>query len=112
MGRWAQQRRRGGEAPASSPPPAPITITEVDLVDPTHVMVFFDNNVTFDPAAGPSSEFDVGGATPTGSLSGIGSTSVIVELGSPCGIGDTWNVSSQPAWVVTAITTPATGTAG
>lgn len=99
MGRWSQQRRRGGGSQPPAPTPPLPQITSVVTDGSNFVLVTFDSPLTFH--AGPAG--DMGSITLNGVtyLSTVlnDATSVFVEFAAVPVPGDVWALNFSPnAW--------------
>lgn len=101
MGRWAQQRRRGG---ASALP----AILRVEFIDNQNVRVTFSGSVGVDGVVGPDGSFKVATAA-VASVTAAGPAIVDVELDDLISAGDPWTLTAQPNWLTTAVRVPASG---
>jgi hypothetical protein len=109
MGRWSQQSRRGGGGGA----PGSITPNVVNLVsvqaDGTDWILHFDGPVAMG-AGNDDSAFFVGDATLFHADSVAGSAASGVDDGTGGYVpGLAWSLTSQPAWLATAVNFPAGG---
>ena len=110
MGRWAQQRRRGGGGGApGSITPSGVSIIAVQGIAGQWVVTFSDNIVQ--GAGNDDSAFFVGDATTTHLDNIIGPQAFLTDDGTAGYVpGLPWSLTSQPAWLLTPILGPASGT--
>jgi hypothetical protein len=110
MGRWSQSRLRGGGGGAtSSPTPNPVTLIDVHG-DGTDWVLTFDGAIEIDPAAAPSSEFSVDGATTDPPAVAVGAACSLTDSDGSYISGRPWDLTAQPPWLLTPIAGPQSGT--
>lgn len=107
MGRWAQRKRRGGDA---EPPPAPALVNIASIAfGPTDYTVIFDGPVSIDTMAVPDGGLTLDGNN-VDTVTVINPNAVAVTTGGFMSGGQPWSLTSQPAWCLTSLAFPASGT--
>lgn len=108
MGRWAQARRRGGDAPEPPPaPPSPVSITSVNLTG-GGVVANFDGPVTYNTGADDGA-FTIATANVT-TISQSGPNTLFYGLDATPSSGDAWALNFQPSYIDETAITPEAGT--
>jgi hypothetical protein len=110
MGRWAQRRQRSSASDSPAPPPpSPVAIVSV-VGNGTSWSVNFDGPITQD-VGNDDAAFFVGDATTTHCNVCAGSTADCSDDGTAGYVpGLAWSLVSQPAWLLTPIAGPQSGT--
>ena len=109
-----RRRPRAEEQAAPTPPPAGVTILSVTATGQAAVvLVAFSGPVTVDEFVAPDGAFTVGeggGGNPPISTAQYDATRAVVEMTSAVSVGQAWQLSAQPNWLVTPVEAPETGT--
>lgn len=106
MGRWAQQRRRGGGvSPTLGGPPS---LLSLDSNGSPTVVATFSAAVTV-VAGNSSSALSIAGNDVDAASNQTG-TVINLTCESNSSPGDAWALTSQPAWCTTPLVFPASGT--
>ena len=107
--RRVRRKRRSAVTSAPPPPAGPPSLLSVTLVDGATVRLTFSAPVAVDPDPGPLDfNFHVGEQQPDAVMS-TGAALVDVTFLGGVGTGDSWFLDGQPNWLITAVTTPASG---
>lgn len=85
-----------------------VTITDVTTVDGTTALVTFSGPVTIAAGATVDTHFGIAGSFPFAAA--VDSpVSAAVTFSDSFGAGDPWSLTGQPSWLVTPVTSPASG---
>jgi hypothetical protein len=113
MGRWAQNRRRGGSPPTASTSTGISILSAVVQSDPTILLITFSAAVSLDLGPAPDDNFQVAGVGPNAVSVGGSAAEVLVAFADAIFIGTTAELLAQPNWLVTSVdipeSTPITG---
>jgi len=108
MGRYAQARRRGGDAPQPPPPPpSPVSVTSVNLTG-GGVVANFDGAITLN-ANPDDGSFTIATANVT-AIAQVGPNSLFYSLDANPSSGDAWSLAFQPSYIDETAVVPEAGT--
>jgi len=110
MGRWAQRRIRGGDAPspAAAPPDIAIILSVGVQAGLDRVIIAFDRAITVN-ANVPGAMFTVDGETMIDAAQNS-TESCICAISTLPGQVVAWSMGSQPNFITTSVATPDSGT--
>lgn len=111
MGKYAIYRRRG-TAPATvpTPPPVPLNVTLVQVLDSSHCIIQFDGDPLCTTGVADGSFLVNGGGMDN--VTDLGAGQVLCDAGVSGPVmnaGDPWDIVSQPAWAAAPILNPQSG---
>jgi hypothetical protein len=110
MGRYAQARRRGASGPTASLSSS-VYIVSVQKISIDTVRIQWSNRVNTSVGVISSGVFNVAGDDAI-NIPGFTATTTDVQMEAAINVGDPWNLTGQPPWLISPACIPGTGIVG
>src|SRR5438128_1482129 len=99
-------RYRARATPEQASPPATVTILSITATGGAETIVAFSGPVTVDDTASPGNALEIEGGNEVVSVAQLDANRVTVDFVEDVTAGQEWQLSAQPAWLLTPVAGP------